>query len=168
MHAGTADGCEQQPHKARDARGRQRGGTTPHSDNAESDNNSGSGAKQEQQPTKTERATDSHKCMHAINVKTNKRDKSAAGDDWGTLRRERMRKARDAQERTVRNAREAQRTLRRGDGASDATDTHKRLKRNARGREGIEYVEREHGGKRRRVLRQTGRDGTGAVPDAVT
>ena len=94
-------------------------------------------------------------------------EKSLGGRDWGEVRRARARKASAAHGEAVKEAREVRRAARRGEAVHEGGDSSSCSSRHRRALGGG-AVEGEHSGKRRRVERQAGRDGTGAVPTAVT
>ena len=94
-------------------------------------------------------------------------EKSLGGRDWGEVRRARARKASAAHGEAVKEAREVRRAARRGEAVHEGGDSSSCSNRRRRALGGG-AVEGEHSGKRRRVERQAGRDGTGAVPTAVT
>ena len=85
---------------------------------------------------------------------------SAAAGGWEKVRRARARTANADKTRAMKEARQTQRTVRQG--GVRGTGRRKQSVNNGNG------VEGENDGKRRRVMRQDGRDGTGAVPAAVT
>ena len=98
------------------------------------------------------------------NKKKKGRDKArVVGNDWGMIRRARATRAKEAHTAAVKDARAARRATRRG-------DDHRRTEQGEKRQLGVhsEVTSGENEGKRRKIIRDAGRDGTGAVPDAVT
>ena len=108
-----------------------------------------------------EAATEQIACMPQNKQGKNKNNAIEVSKDWDTLRRARTTKAKAAHAETVKDARAAQRAARRGEGQEQGAERKKRGTNEA-----SEAKSGEYEGKRRRVVK--GRDGTGAVPAAVT
>ena len=162
--------CRTQPHNSQGAQERVQGDSASSSDIAVAADDS-AGRSRTARDGECEPQNDDEQCCTS-SAKTNTlacsrilacndsrkkgKERALVDRDWGEVRRERAKKASDAHGQAVKEARETRLAARRGD--------------NERGRrvQDGSAVEGENSGKRRRLQMHAGRDGTGAVPAAVT